>query len=84
MTGKVIQITGPVVDVEFSEGKVPEIFEALEIEHNGRLVLEVAQQLGFGIVRAISLGPTDGLVRGKEVIATGKSIAVPVGKETLA
>jgi len=83
MKGKIIQITGPVVDVAFSEGEVPEIFEALEMEHNGRLVLEVAQQLGFGVVRAISLGPTDGLVRGKEVIATGKPIAVPVGKETL-
>ncbi len=87
MTGKVIQVLGPVVDVDF-DGYLPEINEALEttIERNGvseRLVLEVALQLGDGRVRTIAMDMTEGLVRGQEVQATGGPIKVPVGEEVL-
>jgi len=83
-TGRVVQIIGPVVDVEFPAGNLPEIFEALEIKTpSGRLVLEVQQHLGSNQIRTISLGSTDGLKRNMQVIATGKPITVPVGTETL-
>jgi F-type H+-transporting ATPase subunit beta len=87
MTGKVIQVLGPVVDVEF-DGYLPQINEALEttIERDGqahRLVLEVALQLGDNRVRTIAMDMTEGLVRGQEVKATGDSIKVPVGEEVL-
>jgi F-type H+-transporting ATPase subunit beta len=82
-TGNVIQIVGVVVDVEF-DGYLPAIYEALDIDHAGtRLVLEVAQHLSRNTVRAIALGPTDGLQRGQPVKATGAPISVPVGDATL-
>jgi len=82
-TGNIIQIVGVVVDVEF-DNYLPAIYEALELEHDGqRLVLEVAQHLSRSAVRAIALGPTDGLKRGQTVTATGKPISVPVGDSTL-
>lgn len=82
--GKVLQVIGPVVDVEFLEG-LPEIYNALEIKlsEGGKLVLEAHQHQGGGKVRAVAMGSTDGLRRGLEVIDTGAPIAVPVGKETL-
>jgi F-type H+-transporting ATPase subunit beta len=82
-TGNIIQIVGVVVDAEF-DNYLPAIYEALEVDHDGqRLVLEVAQHLSRNVVRAIALGPTDGLKRGQNVIATGAPISVPVGDSTL-
>lgn len=82
--GKISQIVGVVVDVEFADGNLPAIYDALEIDHKGKtLHLEVAQHLSESSVRAIALGSTDGLKRGQNVIATGSPISVPVGKETL-
>jgi F-type H+-transporting ATPase subunit beta len=82
-TGSVIQIVGVVVDVEFDD-YLPAIYEALDIDHDGtRLVLETAQHLSRNSVRAIALGPTDGLSRGQAVKATGAPISVPVGDKTL-
>ena len=81
--GKVSQIIGAVVDVEF-DGNIPEILNALEVDNNGqRLVLEVAQHLGESAVRTIAMDATEGLVRGAEVRDTGNPIMVPVGPETL-
>ncbi|MFN2222865.1 MAG: F0F1 ATP synthase subunit beta, partial [Candidatus Promineifilaceae bacterium] len=78
--GIVKAIRGVVVDVEFPEGELPEIYEALEIERpKGRLVLEVQQHLGGGLVKTVAMDSTDGLQRGIEVIATGAPIKVPVG-----
>ncbi len=83
-TGKILQVLGAVVDVQFEEGEVPEILNALKTDNNGKeLVLEVAQHLGENTVRAIAMDMTDGMVRGTEVIDTGAPIAVPVGPETL-
>lgn len=82
--GKVIQVIGPVVDVEFADGKVPEIYNALKIQNgDNTLVLEVASHLGNGRVKAVAMGPTDGLKRGDEVEDSGAPISVPVGKEIL-
>jgi len=81
--GKITQIIGSVVDVEFPHGSVPKIYDALKLVDGGSLVLEVQQQLGDGIVRSIAMGSSDGLKRGLEVTNTGKPISVPVGKETL-
>ncbi len=82
-TGKITQVIGAVVDVQF-EGELPHILNALETENNGRkLILEVAQHLGEGVVRTIAMDATEGLVRGDEVRDTGKPISVPVGKPTL-
>ncbi len=87
--GKIVQVTGPVVDVEFPPGKVPKILEALRVtnpaidDREWNLVLEVAQQLGDNVVRCIAMDTTDGLRRGQEVWATGNPIMVPVGKATL-
>src|SRR6202171_1696481 len=83
-TGRVVRVTGPVVDVEFPRGEVPELFNALHTEITYEelaktLTLEVAQHLGDSLVRCISMQPTDGLVRGVEVVDTGDSISVPVG-----
>lgn len=85
MNGKILQIIGPVVDVEFQEGTaLPAILHALEVRNEkGRLVLEVAKHLGSQKVRTVSLGPTDGLRRDTEVHNTGKPISVPVGQEVL-
>jgi F-type H+-transporting ATPase subunit beta len=82
--GRVVRVTGPVVDVEFPRGSVPELFNALQAEVTFEelaktLTLEVALHLGDGLVRCISLQPTDGLVRGVDVIDTGGAISVPVG-----
>src|SRR3712207_4582105 len=82
--GRVVRVTGPVVDVEFPRGSVPELFNALHAEITYKdlaktLTLEVAQHLGDNLVRCISLQPTDGLVRGVDVTDTGASISVPVG-----
>jgi F-type H+-transporting ATPase subunit beta len=83
-TGKIVQIIGAVVDVEFPQDAVPQVYDALNVKREGeRLVLEVQQQLGGGVVRAIAMGSSDGLRRGIEVENTGKSIEVPVGEETL-
>lgn len=83
-TGKVVQIIGPAVDVEF-EKDLPLINNALEIKLNDKdiLVAEVAQQLGDNIVRAVALGPTDGLARGAEAVDTGSPLKVPVGEACL-
>ena len=83
--GKITQIIGAVLDVKFTEGELPEINDALEITRAGgeRLVVEVAQHLGDDTVRCIAMGPTDGLVRGMDVTATGAPISVPVGEATL-
>ena len=83
--GKITQIVGAVLDIKFSAGKLPEIHDAINIKRNdgGKLVVEVAQQLGDETVRCIAMGPTDGLVRGMEAVATGAPIMVPVGEKTL-
>ena len=82
--GRVIQIIGPVVDVEFESANLPEIYDALElIVGKEKLILEVQQHLGESQVRSISLGPTDGLKRGTIVTNTKSPISVPVGVETL-
>ena len=80
--GKIVQIIGAVVDVEFEREEVPRVYHALIVDE-GQIMLEVQQQLGDGIVRTIALGSTDGLKRGLEVTNTGDAINVPVGKETL-
>ena len=83
-SGKIIQVMGPSVDVEFETDHLPQILNALEVEMTGRtLVLEVAQHIGDNIVRAIALASTDGLVRGMKVKDTGAPISVPVGEQTL-
>jgi len=90
--GKISQVIGPVVDVEFEPGKLPSIYNALEISgkkvedifsYSQRLVLEVAQHLGESRVRAVALSSTDGLTRGMEVADTGAPIKIPVGPSTL-
>ena len=86
--GKISQVVGPVVDVAFSVGdKLPEINNALVVYKNdqqkSKVVLEVALELGDGVVRTIAMESTDGLTRGMEVLDTGRPISVPVGKETL-
>ncbi len=82
--GKISQVVGVVVDVEFSEGQLPAINNALEAKLNGqRLLFEVAQHLSESSVRAIALGATDGLERGTAVFDTGSAIQVPIGEETL-
>jgi len=82
-SGKVTQVLGAVVDVQF-DGELPSILNALHVENQGKpLVLEVAQHLGENTVRCIAMDTTDGLVRGREVVDTGELISVPVGPETL-
>src|SRR5438270_282027 len=92
--GHIVQITGPVVDVEFEEGHVPDIYTALEIDVDNsqaednaaagnRVVLEVEQSLGNNWVRAVSMNPTEGLARGMNVRNTGQPISVPVGEAVL-
>jgi F-type H+-transporting ATPase subunit beta len=80
--GKIVQIIGPVVDVEFPRDSMPKVYDALKME-TPELTLEVQQQLGDGIVRAIAMGTTDGLRRGMLVSGTGAAIQVPVGTKTL-
>jgi F-type H+-transporting ATPase subunit beta len=87
--GKVVQVIGPVIDVEFSSGHLPKILNAIKIKHQGAkegdhpITVEVAQHLGDNTVRAIALGPTDGLRRGLVAEDTGAPISVPVGKSCL-
>ena len=83
--GKITQIISAVLDIKFTEGKLPEINDAIDIplKDGGKLVVEVAQHLGDDTVRCIAMGPTDGLVRGMDAIATGAPISVPVGENTL-
>ncbi len=82
--GSVLQVIGPVLDIKFETGKLPDLLNAVEIEYNGRkIVSEVAQHLGDDVVRCIAMSSTDGLVRGVEAIDTGKGITVPVGEKTL-
>ena len=82
--GKVVQVTGPVLDVRFAEGELPDLNNAIEIEvGDHRLVAEVAQQIGDDVVRCIAMSSTDGLARGVEAVDTGASISVPVGEECL-
>ncbi len=85
--GRVVRVTGPVVDVEFPKGSIPELFNALKVQVDEEsiaktLTLEVAQHLGDSMVRTISMQPTDGLIRGAEVTDTGEAISVPVGDIT--
>ena len=83
--GKITQIIGAVLDIKFSEGNLPEIYEAINVPKadGGVLAVEVAQHLGDDTVRCIAMGPTDGLVRGMQAEATGAPITVPVGENTL-
>ncbi|MDE6730171.1 MAG: F0F1 ATP synthase subunit beta [Oscillospiraceae bacterium] len=82
--GKIVQIIGAVVDVRFPKEKLPRLLNAITVNHdNTTLVIEVAQHIGDDIVRCISMGSTDGLVRGMDAVDTGSPIKVPVGKETL-
>jgi F-type H+-transporting ATPase subunit beta len=87
--GRIKQVIGPVIDVEFEGGKLPAIFQALKVsnpaisDQSWNLVLEVAQHLGESTVRCIGMDSTDGLVRGQPVLDTGAQISVPVGRETL-
>ncbi len=83
--GKITQVISAVLDIKFGEGVLPEINDAVEItrQDGTRLVAEVAQHLGDDIVRCIAMGPTDGLVRGMDAVATGGPISVPVGEATL-
>ncbi|PIW60807.1 F0F1 ATP synthase subunit beta [Shewanella sp. CG12_big_fil_rev_8_21_14_0_65_47_15] len=85
-TGTVVQVIGAVVDVEFPQDAVPQVYDALKITGEGAcngLVLEVQQQLGGGVVRTIAMGSSDGLRRGLEVVNSGSPISVPVGTATL-
>ena len=82
--GSVVQIIGPVLDIRFPAGHLPDLLNAIEIERDGgKLVCEVAQQLGDDVVRCIAMSSTDGMVRGMEAVDTGSPIKVPVGNETL-
>ena len=84
-TGKIVQVIGPVVDVAFENGELPQLLTAIEIplKDSESLIVEVAQHIGDERVRCIAMGGTDGLVRGMEAIDTGSAIRVPVGKEIL-
>ena len=82
--GKVVQIIGAVVDIQFTKENLPNLLNAIEIELNGKpLICEVAQHIGDDVVRCIAMASTDGLVRGVEAVDTGSPITVPVGNETL-
>ena len=83
--GKITQIIGAVLDIKFADGRLPEINDAVNVplKDGGLLVVEVAQHLGDDTVRCIAMGPTDGLVRGMDAVATGAPISVPVGENTL-
>ncbi|WP_404295049.1 F0F1 ATP synthase subunit beta [Halomonas sp.] len=82
MSGRIVQIIGAVIDVEFPRDNVPKVYDALKVS-NVETVLETQQQLGDGVVRTIAMGSTEGLKRSMEVTNTGAAISVPVGKETL-
>ena len=91
-SGKIVQVIGPVVDVEFGPGQLPAIYNALDVQgmkredifsYSERLVLEVAQHLGESRVRTVALSSTDGLTRGMAVLDSGGPIMIPVGQNTL-
>ncbi|MBF7053644.1 F0F1 ATP synthase subunit beta [Halomonas sp. KAO] len=82
MSGRIVQIIGAVIDVEFPRDNVPKVYDALKVS-NVETVLETQQQLGDGVVRTIAMGSTEGLKRGMDVTNTGAAISVPVGEETL-
>src|SRR5437867_6827619 len=88
-TGRITQIIGPVIDVEFADGNLPAIYNALQLTNPAindqpwNLVVEVAQHLGDKTVRTIAMDSTDGLTRGQEVRDTGEGITIPVGEATL-
>ncbi|OTF84175.1 hypothetical protein BLA29_012047 [Euroglyphus maynei] len=82
--GKIVAVIGAVVDVQFEDGELPSILNALEVvDRKPRLVLEVAQHLGESVVRTIAMDGTEGLVRGQDVLDTNSPITIPVGQETL-
>ena len=82
--GKVIQVIGPVLDIQFKDGELPELLNAIEIDNHGqKLVVEVAQLTGDNVARCIAMSSTDGLVRGTDAVDTGESIKVPVGDQCL-
>ena len=82
--GKVIQVIGPVLDIQFKDGELPDLLNAIEIDNHGRkLVVEVAQLTGDNVARCIAMSSTDGLVRGTDAVDTGESIRVPVGDQCL-
>ena len=83
--GKVAQVIGPVVDIQFQEDRLPDLLTAIEIQKNDgdTLVVEVAQGIGADLVRCIAMGSTDGLVRGMDAVDTGSPIKAPVGDEIL-
>jgi F0F1-type ATP synthase beta subunit len=81
-SGRIVQIIGAVIDVEFPRDSLPKIYDALLVTEKG-LTLEVQQQLGDGVVRAIAMGSSEGVSRGLEVTSTGEPILVPVGEATL-
>ena len=82
--GTVVQVIGPVLDIRFPDGHLPDLLNAIEIEREeGKLVCEVAQQLGDDVVRCIAMSSTDGMTRGMQAVDTGTGIKVPVGPETL-
>ena len=83
-TGKIVQVIGTVVDVEFPPDGLPNLFDALQLDNQGeRLILEVQQHIGNNWVRCLALGATEGLARGVDVNDTGRKVEVPVGPETL-
>ena len=83
-TGRIVQISGPVIDVEFEAGDLPKIREALTVENEGKqYVMEVAQHVGDNTVRCIMLAGSEGLSRGMPVLAAGRTIEEPVGETTL-
>src|ERR1700758_5635011 len=87
--GKIVQIIGPVLDVEFEAGHLPEIYNALRVTSDGQdgdkidVIAEVEQHLGENRVRAVAMKPTDGMQRGMTAVDLGEPISVPVGPETL-
>ncbi|MBP1573028.1 MAG: F0F1 ATP synthase subunit beta [Oscillospiraceae bacterium] len=82
--GKIVQIVGAVVDVKFSKNNLPKLLNAIEIDNNGeKLIVEVAQHIGDDTVRCIAMSSTDGLTRGLDAVDTGRTISVPVGRNTL-
>src|SRR3712207_6797667 len=88
-TGKIVQVIGPVLDVEFESETLPELYNALELDARTeagdriRLVAEVQQHIGRNIVRAVAMSSTDGAIRGMEMVDTGAPISVPVGEAAL-
>src|SRR4030042_5770007 len=87
--GKIVQVIGPVIDIEFGEGELPTIYNALRLtnprinDKKENLVAEVAQHIGENTVRCVAMDTTDGLVRGMKAVDTGAPISIPVGKEVL-